>query len=513
MSATMSASFPNSHKYDTTAPTVGLPRKLHMAKEIPKICARREEQRVARTHTAGIEKLPPELMLMVLKDLDYDDIINLRSTSHSMQMMTWPHASKNYFTTIRIPLSREGHDRIAMFVAERADFRDSFTKLVLEAGVHIPSDADHAPLTKKERRKLAKYAKKAEKAIQVRKKQLALAAERQAQRHEAAGTTPDADYTPPPVVLDPDYIKPRKWHRGQSLPTASQKNADTHKGRLYGARVIRKCLELLPSITDITIYHNVEGVKQRERLMWVNDHCTASAEAEALLVALADHPMPKLKRLHLASSHFDRNWNEGLIMLANLDDIPDSKLAALAPTLANLEAFGLSINTNTLDGVSDTAYGTVSQLLRMMPNLMSLDLAVSKRSRKVYPTEIFRNIVQDVPCLRKLENLTIHEWPLEQPAFKAFVAKHRKTLETLTLDHNRLYHSFTPGEANMPNAGNWPVLVQEMKDNTMLRVQEKMTLEHNDPSLMRKLFLRKMTDEEAKKKRREQATEDTDMVA
>ncbi|KKY22053.1 putative f-box domain cyclin-like protein [Diplodia seriata] len=486
--------------------TVGLPRPLPLQLlEAAKVRARHEKAHITLTHTAGIEKLPPELMDTVLKDVDSKDVLNLRSTSRSIQALTWPHAAKHCFSTIRVPLTEEGYDHVATLIAENREFRNSITKIIFEAGAHIPSDADNIPLTRKERNKLNKAMRKEAKVVDARRQELELAADVQDLRDEADGITS--------VVQDPDYIRPREWHRGRSMPTSSLKNADMHTGRLYGAVVIRKCLGLLPSITDITIYHNVDGIKERDRQLWVSDHCTASAEAEALLSILAERPMPNLKRLHMGSSCFGHNLNEGLIMLSNLHNISARKLAALAPTLANLEHFGLSVNTNTLDGVSETAYASVSRLLRLMPNLKSLGLAASKRSRRVYPTQLFREICINVSRFRSLEHLAMCDWPIEQPVLEAFVGKHLATLQTLKLDHARIYGSFTPCAANVwQKTADWPTFVEELKAETQFRVVE-MELEYRDDALVRKLAMRRETAETEENMSEDgEETEDEDMM-
>lgn len=481
---------------ETTRPSNLLPPH-GLSNKVPRDRALLQHQK-GPVHKAGIEKLPVEIMEVVLKDLAKDEILSLRCMSRSLDVLTWHWVAKHYFTTVRVPLSHEGLLRISSFITAASDFRDTFTKLELDAGINFPSDDDDPPRpTKKQRVQLARQAQRAAEAAEAA--EAAKKAQEQSRDVDTIDTTPHGA----PLTIsagnlayaDPTYLKPPRRCRGPVLPTASLKNSETHRGRLYGRRVIYKCLELLPSINDITICHRVDGVKQRERGKWVRDHRTASAEAEALLVTLANRPVP-LKRLCIDVSRFDRDWSEGLMMLANLHNIPEKKLAKLETSFKNLEHFSISLDTNTLDGVDDEAYDVLPKLLRLMPNLLSLEIAFSRRTRRTHPTVQLRKLAQHMQRLEKLQSLRFFQGRIEIESFRRIVRRHLGTLQQLEVEHVRIFDKYTPGVPN--ESSDWTLIVEKMKENSVLDLNNPrdMRCEHNDPGLMRTLVMHRKTGQE-----------------
>ncbi|EKG11653.1 F-box domain cyclin-like protein [Macrophomina phaseolina MS6] len=441
----------------------------------------------------GLCKLPDEMIEIVLRALSTDDILHVRRLNRRMDYTTWYWVSRRYFTITRVPLCLDGLIKVCRFITAEQDFRSNFTKLELDAGIHCHSEEDDRPPVtrkqRKQRRQLAHNAKCPSNALHKLVKEEEEEEEEEFVMEDAQpGVKRARSYHP---YDNPDEFKPRKKYRGHPLPTSPLMNSDAHKGKVYGRRIINKCFELLPNIREINICHRVDGVEQRERAKWVSDHRMASAEAVALLNAPIANPKP-LKRLTFGVTRFDRDRNEGLMLLANLANIPGQRILKLQPSFASLEHFSISLDTNTLDSVEDFAYDALPALLHLMPNLRSLELAFSKRNRRTHPTKQFRRLAECMPVLEKLETLRLFQGRIETDSFMRILRKSLSSLLRVDVVHLRIFDIFTPGQPN--ESADWPRIVERVQQELLLGVLDDgyMVTEHNDPGLMNKLLLFRM---------------------
>lgn len=437
-----------------------IPRTLHLAR------ARAASQQAPLSRTAGMEKLPVELMDQILSQLSRQDILHLRSASNKIDTLTWAYTSKRYFTRLHIPLSAKGNEQVMSFLTLPLSFKAAFTTLELHAGVYIPSGGDDPqPKDAKKRKAKAKKAKKAA---------AAAAAKAQDATHENQHQASQS-------ASNPISLKER-------IPP----NTDTYSGPLPSARTIKKCLAYLPSLTTITLTHhpNADYHPSRDAHIWTPDHRRASAEAIALLHAISTHAPSHLRTLVFRPTILPPGWDEGLLLLADLRTFTDDRdaMARLASALGRLERFGCSLNTNTLHEVGDEEYASVARLLACMPALRELELGGSRRARRTHPVLLFRSLGDRIPALPHLRALRVCNMRVEEGVWDGLVGRFEE-LECLVVERCRVYESWQAVGDNQGTVGSWLRRFEGMGEGW--EGKGRIKLEGRDPSMVLAVVLRK----------------------